>query len=106
MGHARALINIDDAETQVMIYNQVVKYGFSVRKVEEIVHDLNADDEKPGRERKKKFPTEYQNIKNQLDKIFRSRINFSMNEKGKGKIVIPFKSADDLERIIKIIESQ
>ena len=41
MGHARAIINIEDSETQIMIYNQIIKYGFSVRKVEEIVRDLN-----------------------------------------------------------------
>ena len=55
---------------------------------------------------KEKYPKEYQIIKKQLDKIFNSRIDFSMNDKGKGKIVIPFKSADDLERIVKIIENQ
>jgi ParB family chromosome partitioning protein len=107
MGHARAIINIEDTDTQTMIYNQILKYGFSVRKVEEIVRDLNADDNgKPVNSNKEKFPKEYQIIKKQLDKIFSSRIDFSMNDKGKGKIVIPFKSADDLERIVKIIENQ
>ena len=107
MGHARAIINIEDSETQIMIYDQILKYGFSVRRVEEIVRDLNADDnEKPNDSKKQKFPKEFQIIKKQLDKIFSSRIDFSMNEKGKGKIVIPFKSADDLERIVKIIENQ
>jgi len=33
-------------------------------------------------------------------------VGISMNDKGKGKIVIPFKSGDDLERIVKIIENQ
>ncbi len=107
MGHARAIINIDDTETQTMIYNQIIKYGFSVRRVEEIVRDLNIEGEekteKPNRER---FPKEYQTVKKQLAGIFSSRIGFSMNEKGKGKIVIPFKSAEDLDRIVKIIENQ
>jgi ParB family chromosome partitioning protein len=107
MGHARAIINIEDTETQIMIYNQIIKYGFSVRKVEEIVRDLNDDsDEKSSKQKNEKFPKEYQVIKKQLDKIFNSRIGFSMNDKGKGKIVIPFKSANDLERIVKIIENQ
>ncbi len=106
MGHARAIINIEDSETQTMIYNQIIKYGFSVRKVEEIVRDLNDDsDEKFSKNSKTKLPVEYQGIKKQLDKIFKSRIGFSMNDKGKGKITIPFKSAEDLERIVKIIEN-
>jgi len=107
MGHARALINIEDPETQVMIYDQIIKYGFSVRKVEEIVRELNStDNDKGDKKKKRKYPKEYQSVKTQLDKIFRSHIDFSMNEKGRGKIVIPFKSAKDLERIVKIIENQ
>jgi ParB family transcriptional regulator, chromosome partitioning protein len=107
MGHARAIINIEDTDTQTMIYNQIIKYGFSVRKVEEIVRDLNEENnEKEAKTKKQKFPKEYQIIKKQLDSIFNSRIDFSMNDKGRGKIVIPFKSAKDLERIVKIIENQ
>ncbi len=105
MGHARALINIEDPETKVMIYEQIIKHDFSVRKVEEIVRDLNTEEE-PEKTRKRKYPKEYQPVKTQLDKIFRSRIGFTMSDKGKGKIVIPFKSAKDLERIVKIIENQ
>jgi len=108
MGHARAIINISDSETQIMIFNQIIKYGFSVRKVEEVVRDLNAEDE--GNEsvnsKKEKFPKKYQNVKKQLDKIFDSQIDFSMNDKGKGKIVISFKSEKELEKIVKIIENQ
>ncbi len=107
MGHARAIINIEDAETQIMIFEQIIKHGFSVRKVEEIVRDLSAAEGKESsKSAKLKFPKEYQSIKTQLDKIFSSRIDFSMNEKGKGKITIPFKSEADLERIVKIIENQ
>jgi len=107
MGHARALINIDDADVQEMIYNQIVKHGFSVRKVEEIVRDLNEDnDEKQSKAKKRELPGKYKSMKGQLGKLLNSRIGISMNEKGKGKIVIPFKSGDDLERIVKIIENQ
>jgi len=107
MGHARAIINIEDPDTQIMIFSQTIKHGFSVRKVEEIVRDLNAQEGKgTAKTPKSKFPNEFQIIKNQLDKIFDARIDFSMNEKGKGKITIPFKSEKDLERIVKIIENQ
>lgn len=107
MGHARAIINIEDPETKIMIYEQIIKYGFSVRKVEEIVRNLNEEKHEQAEKREKqKFPKEYQPVKKQLDSIFHSNIDFTMNEKGKGKIVIPFKSAKDLERIVKIIENQ
>lgn len=107
MGHARAIINISEPETQILIFNQIMKQGLSVRRVEEIVRNLNTDsDDSSLKDKKQKFPREYQLIKKQLDNIFHSKIDFSMNEKGKGKIVIPFKSASDLERIVKIIENQ
>jgi ParB family chromosome partitioning protein len=106
MGHARAIITIENSETQIQLFNQIIKYGFSVRKVEEIVRGLNETKIEDNKGRTLKFPKEYQGIKKQLDSIFNSKIDFSMNEKGKGKIVIPFKSAKDLERIVKIIENQ
>jgi ParB family chromosome partitioning protein len=107
MGHARAIINIVDEEKQTLIYNQIIKMGLSVRRVEEIVRNLSDEEHKePVHTEKHKFPKEYQNIKKQLDKLFSSKIDFSMNSKGKGKIVIPFKSATELDRIVKIIENQ
>jgi ParB family chromosome partitioning protein len=107
MGHARAIINIEDAEIQTMIYSQIVKMGLSVRRVEEIVRNLNNEDTKDKVDsEKEKFPKEYQSIKKQLDKIFSSKVDFLMNNNGKGKIVISFKSPADLDRIVKIIENQ
>ncbi|HSH20506.1 MAG TPA: ParB/RepB/Spo0J family partition protein [Draconibacterium sp.] len=107
MGHARAIINIEDSEAQTLIYNQIIKMGLSVRRVEEIVRNLNTPETKgTGDSEKQKFPKEYQNLKKQLDKIFNSKVDFSMNNNGRGKIVISFKSPADLERIVKIIENQ
>ncbi len=106
MGHARAIISIENPETQTQIFNQIIKYAFSVRKVEEIVRSLNEEKTETGKDRSQKYPKEYQAVKKQLDSIFNSKIDFSMNGRGKGKIVIPFKSAADLERIVKIIENQ
>lgn len=107
MGHARALINIEDEAVQVMIFEQAVKHGFSVRKVEEIVRNLsNEDKTEPGSENKQKLSKEYEGVRKQLDQILNVRIDLSMNEKGKGKITIPFKSEKELERIVKIIENQ
>ena len=107
MGHARAIINIDEPETQTAIFDQIVKHGLSVRKVEAMVRDINNKEDLDSASPKKlKFPKEYQIIKKQLDKIFSSQIDFSMNSKGKGKITIPFKSKKELERIVKIIENR
>jgi len=103
MGHARAIISINDAETQIMIYKQIIKYGFSVRKVEEIVRELegkNVNTTKP----KKIIPKEYLGLQKHLTNFFKTNVEFKRNNKGKGKIVINFKNDDELEKIISVLD--
>jgi ParB family chromosome partitioning protein len=107
MGHARAIINVKDPDTQVMLYKQIINYDFSVRKIEEIVRKLNTEeskDEQPTRKPASKFPKEYNQLQNHLSKHFDTDVDFKINNKGKGKIVIPFGSTNDLERIIGILD--
>jgi len=105
MGHARALINIQEPETQIMVYRQVVKYDFSVRKTEEIVRKISSEDGEGTRVKKTTpFPDEYRDLKNHLTKYFNSSVGFKINELGKGKIEIPFNDPKDLERIIGIFD--
>ncbi len=106
MGHARALIGVEDPESQIMIYEQILKYDFSVRKVEEFVRNLSNEEKSEIQENqpKTKFPTEYEDLKTHLSKYFKTKIDFSMNPKGKGKIIIPFKSSEELERILGILD--
>jgi len=106
MGHARAIINVDNAEVQTRLFELIVKNGFSVRKVEEMVRNLTEENVTEAHTEKQKVGKEFIHVKRQLDNIFSSKVAISVNEKGKGKIVIPFKSAADLERIVKIIENQ
>jgi len=107
MGHARALVNIKDSDMQLMIYDETLKNDFSVRRIEEIVRNYNEDnasfnsEEKPVKE---KFPNEYEDLNNHLNKFFHSKIDFRMDQSGKGKIVIPFSSTKDLERILGILD--
>ncbi|MBN2807161.1 MAG: ParB/RepB/Spo0J family partition protein [Prolixibacteraceae bacterium] len=106
MGHARAIINVKDPETQVMIYKQIMTYDFSVRKIEEIVRKLNNEETETGKAKKPaaRFPDEYENLKNHLSKHFSTNVGFKINNKGKGQIVIPFKSGKELEKIIGILD--
>jgi ParB family chromosome partitioning protein len=105
MGHARALINIPDSETQVMVYRQVVKYDFSVRKTEEIVRKLTGREaETPLSSKKNLMTNEFSDLKKHLGKYFSANIGLKINDKYKGKIEIPFKDSKDLERIIGIFD--
>ena len=106
MGHARALINIPDSETQVMVYRQVVKYDFSVRKTEDIVRKLGDSEGDTSAESSKKhtMTDEFTDLKKHLGKYFNSNIGLKINDQYKGKIEIPFKDSKDLERIIGIFD--
>jgi ParB family chromosome partitioning protein len=107
MGHARAIINVKDPDTQIMLYKQIVKYDFSVRKIEEIVRNLNEEEtvkEEKNEVEKVSFPAEYHSLKEHLSKHFETNIGFSINNKGKGKIVIPFGSEKELEHIIGVLD--
>jgi len=104
MGHAKALINLDDAEKQLSIFEKIVQNDLSVRKVEELVrkNQNDIDDSTGTRENEDDQP--YADLKGHLSEQFGTTINFSRNNKGSGKIVIPFKSDEDLERIIAILD--
>ncbi len=108
MGHARALINVEGTDTQVMVFEQIKKYDFSVRKVEEIVRNMN--EEKKEAENKKngkpKYPNHFQPFKETIDSFFPTPVKLTADSQGKGKIIISFKSEEDLRKIVKILEVQ
>jgi ParB family transcriptional regulator, chromosome partitioning protein len=108
VGHAKALINIEEDETQVMLYRQIMRYDFSVRKIEEIVRELNEQNKGSEKEIKTRenLPSHLQPVKYFLDDFFPSPVKLSANEEGKGKIVITFKSESELREIVKILENQ
>jgi ParB family chromosome partitioning protein len=106
MGHARALVNIDDPKKQMSVYYKIIDGGLSVRQAEELVRLLQTekvrDPEKS--ERKRKLNQDFSQLSEHLNRIFSSKVNFRINELGKGKIVIPFENAEDMERILGIFD--
>ncbi|HAF27515.1 MAG TPA: chromosome partitioning protein ParB [Bacteroidales bacterium] len=103
MGHARALVNIENEKTQLNIYYKIIDEGLSVRKTEDIIRDVNTP-KTNGTNEKVRLPEEYEQLKKHLTDHFSASIDFKRNNKGSGKIVIPFKSDEDLERIMGIID--
>ena len=104
MGHARALINIEEAETQLLIYERILKYDFSVRKVEEVARELKPEHREIKQKKLFNDPEEYNQLKTHLSKFFQTSVDFKRNKKGAGKIVISFNSDDDLERIVEVLD--
>jgi ParB family chromosome partitioning protein len=108
MGHAKLLLSLEDASTQLMVYEQIVEHGFSVRKTEEIIQALNEESrpvDAPAKKPIKKVFNEYQPLKNQLSNFFKTKVAFSINEKGDGKINIQFASEEDLNRFVQLLDS-
>lgn len=106
MGHAKSLLSLADASTQLMIYEQIQEYGFSVRKTEEIVKEINEGGTPlPVIKTKKKTPPEYDLLKKHFSDFFNTKVSVSCNDKGVGKITIPFANEQELERIIQVFDS-
>lgn len=104
MGQARAIINIEDTEKQLEIYRKIVEEDLSVRMVEALVRELDSPSKPEKVKTTKELSDEYNELKKHLSEFFKTNIGFSRDRKGKGKIVIPFKSDDELEQIIAILD--
>jgi ParB family chromosome partitioning protein len=103
MGHARAIINIDDAEKQLQIYKKILEETLSVRSVEE----LAKEQKKPATETpRKSFPLSLtdKKLKSELSKHFHVRVGLSRNDVDKGKITIPFESDEELQEILDLMQ--
>lgn len=110
MGHARALLSLDNPKTQIKLYEEIMTHGYSVRKVEEMVKSLNSGETLKSGDKKiapasGKLSEEYDMLKNQLSTFFQTKVQLSCSAKGKGKISIPFSNEEDLERIMEIFDS-
>jgi len=55
-------------------------------------------------ENKKRLNTEFEEVAKQLSNLFQSAVQFKINEKGRGKIVIPFDGSEEMERIIALLD--
>jgi ParB family chromosome partitioning protein len=106
MGHARALISIEDQKKQIGVFYKIVEGGLSVRQAEDLVRHVQADQAKDPEksERKKKLNDDYTRLSDHLNKILSSKVNFKINENGKGKIVIPFENSEEMERILGVFD--
>lgn len=107
MGHARALVNIDDISQQLVIYKKILEEGLSVRKVEELVRNLLDSSLKNTEKQVQKSLSEtqraIQEVQSKLQSQFSSQIKVNSNEQGKGEIKIPFENKDDLNRILDLL---
>ena len=100
MGHARAIITIEDEKNQLLILQRILEKRLSVRQVEEYVRKMSGGallkrEKHPG-----KMAVKHENARDQLKQRFQSKVEIKINARGAGSIAIPFTSEEDFDRIM------
>ena len=110
MGHARALLALTDPQAQLKVFAEMKKDHLSVRKIEEMVKQLSEGGSiktKTGtriRQKGSNLSADYNQLREGLRKIFKTRVEMTCSDSGKGKISIPFANETELERIIEMLD--
>ena len=105
MGHARALLAIDSPSTQLKLFKEVQRNGYSVRKVEEMVQKLkNGESIQTVKKSDSQLSLEYSILRDRLSDLFKVKVQMTCSPQGKGKISIPFANEDELEHVMNIID--
>jgi len=99
-GHARALINVDNIEQQLFVYNEIRNKGLSVRQTESLVRQLY----KPAKHKKaaaKTLPSAYQKIEDNMASHFSTKVKLQHSKKGNGSITLEYYTLEQLNHILK-----
>jgi ParB family chromosome partitioning protein len=107
MGHARAIINVENPDQQLYIFKKAIDEDLSVRKVEELVRELSTKTQTTATTASASNPAsrEVTQIQSKLSSHFGTRVVVKSDGK-KGEIKIPFLSVEDLNRILDILKMQ
>jgi len=104
MGHGRALINIENLEVQIYIYRKVVRQSLSVRETESLVKSYQDSlNTKAVEKNHEKFEFS-ESSKKTLANYFGTKVEVKASSSGKGKIIIPFNSKEDFNRLLQLVE--
>lgn len=105
MGHGRALINVEDLNDQLDIYEKIISNKLSVRDTEALVRNYKSPDLKAA-PAKKSLPTYATKARRELTDILDAKVSVKVSKSGKGQLVVPFKDKDDFNRILSLIKSE
>ncbi len=105
MGHARAIINVEDEKSQLVILQKILERKLSVRQVEETVRHLGTDKISHSTAPIDLLPGKFEKARTSLNMKFQSKVELKVNRKGAGTIKITFKSDEDFDRIISKLDS-
>lgn len=106
MGHARAIIGLDQVDQQLYVFREVRDKGLSVRQTEKMVKEMGAPATQGSTATKStavKLPPAYKRIEDSMASHFSTRVKMDRNKTGKGSITIEYYNDEDLERIMKLM---
>tara|TARA_R110002012_G_scaffold321191_3_gene548000 strand:+ start:52716 stop:53621 length:906 start_codon:yes stop_codon:yes gene_type:complete len=105
MGHGRALVNIDKKDDQLALYEKIISDNLSVRDTEKAVKEFQDPKVKTKTSKLKAntTPKYIENSLSDLNSYLAVKVEAKASESGKGKLVIPFTSKEDFDRIKKLI---
>lgn len=105
-GHARALLALDDPKLQIRLFREILQKQYSVRQVEQIIRNLleKPADGKPAAKSTAKLPQEVEAWMEVQKNRLHADVRITANAKGSGKLTIAFSDADDLRRLMSLLE--
>ena len=104
MGHGRALINIENSDDQLAIYERILREQLSVRQTEKLVKILKEGSNSISSSKKKALPSYIKDSLSEINSFLGQQVDITINSRGKGKISIPFHSKEDFERIKNLLK--
>jgi ParB family chromosome partitioning protein len=104
MGHARALLSIENEDKQLAIYAMAVENELSVRQVEELARGEKLQFKPKTTRVEKPLTIEDKQIAKKLEKIFNKSFDFKRNAKGAGSINLSFSNDKELEHILSFFD--
>ena len=102
MGHGRAMINVENTDDQLAIYEKILREKLSVRQTEDLVKNLKSG--AIAKPKKKIIPSYIKESLKDIGEFFGHKIDISVGNNGKGKISIPFHSEEDFNRIKNLLK--
>lgn len=104
MGHAKALINIDNPAAQLSVFDKILDESLSVREAESRAKEAKSNFVKP-RNSSNRTSSEDTRLEKELSDKLESKVKLARNSNGKGKLVISFSSDEGLRKIIDLLHS-
>jgi ParB family transcriptional regulator, chromosome partitioning protein len=105
MGHARAIVSVNDEKTQLQVLKKILERKLSVRQVEDLVRNTGKEKTGGASLASKLLPARMEQAKTALNSKLQSKVELKVNSKGAGTILIAFKSDEDFDRIISKLDS-